>query len=254
MTKYGMTMARQTPSFSEVTSHPETSAAGSNGGSDGNLLPITGHKPNGQNYLLWSQSVMMFICGKGRDDYLTEVAAPPSKEDPKYRTWKLENNMVMSWFINSMTNEIGENFLLYGTAKDIWVAAKETYSSFDNSSELFAIESILHDLRQGDLTVTQYFNALTQNWQELDMFEEYDWKCPEDGIKYRKIIEKKRLYKFLLGLNKDLDEVRGRIMGLKPLPSIQEAFSEVRMEESRKKVMMGPPTTNHSPEGYALSV
>ena len=86
------------------------------------------------------------------------------------------------------------------------------------------------------------------------MFEEYDWNCPEDGIKYRKIIEKKRLYKFLLGLNKDLDEVRKRIMGMKPLPSIREAFSEVRMEESQKKVMMGPPTMTHSSKGSALSV
>ena len=45
----------------------------------------------------------------------------------------------------------------------------------------------------------------------------------------------------------------GRIMGLKPLRSIREAFSEVRMEESRKKVTMGPPTTAHSSEGSALS-
>ena len=43
-------------------------------------------------------------------------------------------------------------------------------------------------------------------------------------------------------------------MGLKPLPSIQEAFSKVRMEESRKRVMMGPPTIAHSLEGSALSV
>ena len=93
--------------------------------------------------------------------------------------------------------QLGENFLLYGTTKDIWDAAKETYSSFDNSTELFAVESIIHDLRQGDLTVTQYCN-ITRNWLQLDMFEEYDWNCSEDGIKHRKIIEKKRLYKFLL--------------------------------------------------------
>ena len=105
MTKYGMTMAQQSQSFSEVTSHPETSTTGTNGGSDGNIFPITGHKLNGQNYLQCSQSVMMFICGKERDDYLTRVAVPPSKEDPKYRTWNSENNMVMSWLIKSMTNE-----------------------------------------------------------------------------------------------------------------------------------------------------
>ncbi|KZV16011.1 hypothetical protein F511_14377 [Dorcoceras hygrometricum] len=73
--------------------------------------------------------------------------------------------MVMSWIINSMTNEIGENFLLYGTTKEIWDAAKETYSNKENTSELFEIESILHDLRQGDLTVTRYFNTINRYWQ-----------------------------------------------------------------------------------------
>ena len=72
---------------------------------------------------------MMFVCGKGRDDYLTDVAAPPNKDDAGYKSWKTENNMVMSWLINLMTNEIDENFLLYSAAKEIWDAARETYSS-----------------------------------------------------------------------------------------------------------------------------
>ena len=55
--------------------------------------------------------------------------------------------MVMFWLINSMTNEIGENFLLYNTAHDIWEAAKEAYSHVKNVSELFEIESMLDDLQ-----------------------------------------------------------------------------------------------------------
>ena len=89
----------------------------------------------------------------------------PIKEEPTYKQWKTENNMVMSWLINSMNNNIGENFLLYETATEIWEAAKETYSSSDNMSELFGIESTLYDLRQGDLSVTQYYNTLTRHWQ-----------------------------------------------------------------------------------------
>ncbi|KAM7461081.1 hypothetical protein LguiA_029202 [Lonicera macranthoides] len=91
---------------------------------DSSHLPITGHKLNGQNFLQWSQSVMMFICGKGKDDYLTGAAVPPTKEDPKFKGWKAKNNMVMSWLINSMNNDIGENFLLYETTKEIWDAAR----------------------------------------------------------------------------------------------------------------------------------
>ena len=51
------------------------------------------------------------------------------------------------------------------------------------------------------------------------MFEELEWECPVDCNKYKKIVEKERIFKFLLGLNKNLDAVRGRILGIKPLPS-----------------------------------
>jgi len=89
------------------------------GVADNNIFTITGHKLNGQNYLQWSQSIMMFICGKGKDDYLTGVTSQPEEADPKFWMWKFENNMVMSWLLSSMTNEIGENFLLYDTTHDI---------------------------------------------------------------------------------------------------------------------------------------
>ena len=60
----------------------------------------------------------------------------------------------MSWLINSMTNEIGENFLFYGITKEIWDATKENNSSFERTLELFSAESILHELRLGDSCVT----------------------------------------------------------------------------------------------------
>ena len=108
---------------------------------------------------------MMFVSGKRKDDYLTDAAIPPLKEDLKFRTWRFENNMVMSWLINTIDNEIGQNLMFYGTAKEIWDVAKETYSDNDNTTELLEIKSSLHDLRQGDLSATQYINTLTRFWQ-----------------------------------------------------------------------------------------
>ncbi|RVX08140.1 Retrovirus-related Pol polyprotein from transposon TNT 1-94 [Vitis vinifera] len=185
MTKYGNGHHHK---YSSVTS-PESggrSEIPNLGGSDSSPILITGHKLNGHNYLQWSQSVLLFICGKGKDDVKIS--------------------------------------LLFGTAKDIWDAAKETYSSSENTSELFQVESALHDFRQGEQTVTQYYNTLTRYWQHLDLFETHSWKCSDDAATYRKIVEQKRLFKFFLGLTGELDDVRGRIMGIKPLPSLREAF------------------------------
>ncbi|XP_074323522.1 uncharacterized protein LOC141660440 [Apium graveolens] len=223
-----------TPSPNRLTSSQLTPAT-----TETNLVPITSHELNGHNYLQWSQSMMMFISGQDKDEYLTGDIQKPDSKDVEYRTWRSENNLVMSWLISSMTTEIGEKILLYTTAKDIWEAAKETFSSSENTAELFQMENTLRDLCQRENSMTIYFTTLTHYWQQLDLFEVHEWKCVEDRAYFKKIVETKRVFKFFMGLDKSHDKVRGRILGTKPLPNLREVFSEVRREESRKWVMLG---------------
>ncbi|XP_071727423.1 uncharacterized protein [Rutidosis leptorrhynchoides] len=170
----------------------------------GSGIIITCHKLNGQNYNQWSHSVMIFVTRKGKDEYLTGDALPPAQDDPRYHTWKTENNMVMSWLLNSMTNETGENFMYYKTAKEIWDAARDTYSNKYNASAIFEIKGMLHDLHQEERT--------------LDVLDGISWSCATDAKQYKDIQEKEQIYKFLLGLNKNLDDVHGRVLSMKPLP------------------------------------
>ncbi|RVW35800.1 hypothetical protein CK203_082476 [Vitis vinifera] len=85
------------------------------------------------------------------------------------------------------------------------------------------------------LSITQ----LTRYWQQLDLFETHSWKYSDDAATYRQIVEQKRLFKFFLRLNRELDDVRGRIMSIKPLPSLRRFFQRLGMKKGRKKVMMG---------------
>ncbi|KAI3788025.1 hypothetical protein L2E82_00620 [Cichorium intybus] len=218
--------------------------------SDYNVLP-TGYKLNGQNYNLWAHSISIFIGGKGKEDYLSNSLVQPDSKTPAYKKWKTENNMFMSWLLNTMIPDIGEQFMFYKTAQEIWEAARDTFSNQDNTSALFEIKGILNDLRQGDLSVTTYFTTLNRFWQQPDVLDTLSWSCPADGKQYKKIQETDRIYKFLLGLNQELDEVRGRILGTKPMPSLREVFSEVRREESRRRVMLGS-NSNGSTEGSAF--
>lgn len=57
-------------------------------------------------------------------------------------------------------------------------------------------------------------------------------------LNIRKFFRKRGPPNFSLALNNDLDEVRGRIMGI-ALPGFRETFLEVRRQESRKSLMMG---------------
>jgi len=86
--------------------------------------------------------------------------------------------------------------------------AREIFSNLEDVSELFETENTLHDLRQGEMYVIQFFSSLTHLWQKIDLYEHYQWTCPEDAKLYRRILETKRVFKLLSGLNKDLEEVR----------------------------------------------
>ncbi|PON44816.1 hypothetical protein PanWU01x14_264060, partial [Parasponia andersonii] len=108
------------------------------------------------------------------------------------------------------------------------------------------------NLKQDGLDVIDYSTTLTKIWQELDLFDCNDWYSNYDK-KYYKTAEKQRAYDFLAGPNKDLDKVRGHLLGIKPIPAIDEIFVEVRQEEYRKKVMLGNPKVVIQPENSAFA-
>lgn len=80
--------------------------------------------------------------------------------------------------------------------------------------------------------MTKYYNSLKRIWQDLDLFNDYEWESPEDCNYYKKMVDVGRVFKFLAGLNVKFDEVHGRLIGRNPLPPIGEVFAEVRREES----------------------
>lgn len=47
----------------------------------------------------------------------------------------------------------------------------------------------------------------------------------KDCTRFKKNVKRSRVFVFLAGLMKDLDEVRGCVLGRNPLPSIREVFS-----------------------------
>ncbi|KAL5857493.1 hypothetical protein ACOSQ3_004951 [Xanthoceras sorbifolium] len=216
-------------------------------------VKITTIKLNGDNFLHWSLSVQMYIRGRGKLGYLTGDKAEPPASDAQYTVWDAENSIVMVWLVNSMEEEISANYLGFSTAREMWENLKAMYSDLGNHSQIYEIHSRVREAKQGTNSVTKYFAGLKRLWQDLDMFYDHKWKNSADGIYFNQIIESSRIFTFLVGLNIEFDEVRGRIIGRQPLPSINEVFAEVRREQSRRLVMLGKKNGESSPvETFAL--
>ncbi|XP_073152035.1 uncharacterized protein [Henckelia pumila] len=193
-------------------------------GSDNSSLQISAHKLNGHNYLQWAQSVKIVICDRGKMGYLTGELESPKKSDPSYKTWVAKNFIVLAWLINSMENNISRRYLWFQTTKE------------------------------GSNSVTQYFTDLQDLWQELDLFLDNTPTCADCSVKVRQNLEKECVFDFLAGLNRELDDVRGRVVAREPFPSLEDAFADVRREEMRRKVMLPTslPAASSAPEVFAL--
>ncbi|XP_028070337.1 uncharacterized protein LOC114272836 [Camellia sinensis] len=99
---------------------------------------------------------------------------------------------------------------------------------------------------RGEQTVLQYFTFLTNGWKRLDHLQDYKPVCPADSVGYKKFIAQERVFTFLVGLNVEYDPVRGRVLGMDTLPSLQAAFAYVQNEESCRSAMMSPISTDRS--------
>ena len=167
---------------------------------------------------------------------------------------ELHGNDMAGQLVNSMEEHISSNYLCYSTARELWKNINQMYSDLGNQSQVYEITLKLEEVKQGGDLVTKYFNTLKRLWQDLDMFDTLVWKCVGDGALYKKKIEDGRVFKFLIGLNVEFDEVRGRIISRQPLPSLGAVFSEVRREESRRTVMLGRKPISGNIEGTVLAV
>lgn len=170
--------------------------------------------------------------------YLTGNLIAPKSTDSSYTTWMAENSIVLAWLIYSMETNISRRYLWFQTAKEVWDGPKKMYSDLGNSSQIFELRFRLKELKQGQHSVTQYFSEIQDIWQELDLFINETPSCAECAVKLRSIIEKERVFDFLAGLNRNLDDVRWHLVARDSFPYPEDAFAEVRREEMRRKVML----------------
>ncbi|RVW57904.1 hypothetical protein CK203_115243 [Vitis vinifera] len=130
-----------------------------------------------------------------------------------------------------MKPAIGKMYMFLPTANDVWDVIRETYSDAENASQIFQDAALADDVRRsgsyGILHRDAGFVARSRSQLRREM-----------RVCFKKKMDKEKVFKFLAGLNRKLDDVKSRVLNHQSLPSIREVFFEVQREESKKKVML----------------
>ncbi|RVW23851.1 Retrovirus-related Pol polyprotein from transposon RE1 [Vitis vinifera] len=99
---------------------------------------------------------------------------------------------------------------------DVWDAIREAYPDVENASQIFEIKTRLWQMKQGDREATKYYTKMLGSWQDLDLSCEEEWECTGDSVRFKKKMENERVFEFLVGLNRKIDNLRSRVLSRRP--------------------------------------
>nr|GMD70765.1 uncharacterized protein LOC109179345 [Ipomoea batatas] len=122
----------------------------------------------GHNYHSWARAMEMSLLSKNKLGFVDGTIAVPDVSDVKFPYWKRCNNMVSTWIVRSLSPEIAQTILWVRTAERIWETLKARFSEAD-IFRVSALHAEVHQVRQGDLSVSAYFAKLKVLWDELEV-------------------------------------------------------------------------------------
>jgi len=96
----------------------------------------------GENVIIpnsWTRSMLMALSAKNKICLIDGSMPKPSNSSANFKAWTRCNDMVLSWTINSVSNEIAASIIYINNAETMWKDLKEHFSQ-DNGPRIFQLQ------------------------------------------------------------------------------------------------------------------
>ena len=187
----------------------------------------------GYNNQTWSRSMLMALTGKNKAGFIDGYINSPDLSSPLYGSWKKCNTMVLSWLFNSLSGKIAASVIYLDSAHEVWLDLKERFSQ-SSDPRIYQLQKAIATLNQGQTSVSSYYTKLKGLWDELINFRPIP-TCSCGALKtLHEYQHSEYVMKFLVGLNDTFGNVKGQILLMDPLPSINKVFPLVTQEERQR--------------------
>ncbi|XP_022851410.1 uncharacterized protein LOC111373157 [Olea europaea var. sylvestris] len=81
----------------------------------------------GDNYASWSRSMKIALSVKNKLGFINGSISRPAGNDDLLKSWMRNNNIVISWILNSVSKEISASIIYAESGQEIWNDLKERY-------------------------------------------------------------------------------------------------------------------------------
>ncbi|GJT21426.1 ribonuclease H-like domain-containing protein [Tanacetum coccineum] len=224
------------------------------GSNDNSSLAIVNVKLVGaENYKMWATAMKTTLKGKNKMGFIDGTCMKQESSDVLSKQLERCNAIVLGWILGSLSQELYVGQVYSEIVFEVWFELKETYDKMDGSV-VFNMMHKINNLKQGDLSVPDYYHKLNSLWREFDILTILPTYVCEGrttctcyakfgSVKHTQLI---RLMQFLMGLNDIYQPIRSTILAKDPLPNVMDAFYVVSREESHRGLHPSGSSANKS--------
>ena len=146
-----------------------------------NLVLVT-EQLTEENYVSWSRAMTIGLSVKNKIGFVDGTIARPTGD--LLPVWIRNNNIVISWILNSVSKPISANILFSDLARTIWVELKERFQK-KNAPRIFQLKRSLATLSQNQDSIGMYFTKFKTLFDELNTYRPACncGTCTCDGLK-----------------------------------------------------------------------
>ncbi|CAL1387301.1 unnamed protein product [Linum trigynum] len=178
------------------------------------------------------------LAAKNKLGFINGTISSPTPIDAQFSSWSGNNIMVLSWIQQTVDHGIKKTIMSSKLASEAWASLKARYGQDDMIRVDELIESI-STLKQGNQTVTEYYDNLIALQDELDNYQAIDiCRCTTTShvdcammnvvVGYR---DANSVIQFLHGLNDNYASVRSLVLFGDTLPPIDKVFHRALQHE-----------------------
>ncbi|GKB69217.1 ribonuclease H-like domain-containing protein, partial [Tanacetum coccineum] len=155
--------------------------------SDFNVTNVISIKLSGiENYRVWAAAMRLAINTRNKTGFIDGTCLKETYASSAVYSsqWDRCNSIVLSWLLNSVSDDLYLGQIFSENASEVWSELKETYDKLDGSVTLNLLNKI-HNFKQGELTVSEYYHKLNSLWREFDIMT----KLPKCSCAAREDVE-----------------------------------------------------------------
>ncbi|KAM1285416.1 hypothetical protein ACFX13_028904 [Malus domestica] len=185
------------------------------------------------NNLPWSRAISHALGGRGKLSFIQKDDIMPETTSPDYAAWVSQDQLIMSWLLNSMEPKMAEIFSYSVSSHHLWNSVRDMYEDLNNVARVFQLKKDLTEVQQGNLSFVQHLGNLKAKWNELDLYRPHT----TDTTILLKCAEEDKVFQLLASIGPEYEDLKSHILMTPELPTFQMVSNVIQHEEVRKKVM-----------------